>query len=265
MNRSRLVDWATGSLLPERWTSAKFVGCLSGMMALLTGTGVALSPYVFHVGISAMVRLFVAVAWTGVTGVLLGYGCNYFNSVLEYAVSGGKKPIQVPVRNPGPAVASLLRWMLCFISGPAALISLALRYWMHCGEVTGIDGIALAGLTVPAVGYWVMQLLVLGERPELTRASPMQVLDAIRRLRRRALLAAIGITAAAFVYVCAGAYAVLLLHRAWLMGLVLLWLCWYSAWECGAYALRTVGFWYYESGRAADRVDYSQRESVRVD
>ena len=31
------------------------------------------------------------------------------------------------------------------------------------------------------------------------------------------------------------------------MGFVLLWLCWYSAWECGAFALRIVGFWYHES------------------
>jgi hypothetical protein len=75
----------------------------------------------------------------------------------------------------------------------------------------------------------------------------------MRRLGRQSLLAGIGITAAAFAYVCVGACAVMLLHSAWLCGLLLLWLCWYSAWECGAFALRIVGFWYYENGRTSGR------------
>jgi hypothetical protein len=265
MNRSRLVNGTAGSLPQEKFTSAKFAGYLSGMLALLTAAGAALSPYVFDEGISWMVRLFAGVAWTGATGVLIGYGCNYFNSVLEYAVSGGTQPVQVPRRNPGPSIASLLRWTLCFISGPAALISLALRYWTYCGEITCINGLILAGLTVSGIGYWVMQLLVLGEGPDFTRASPTQVLDASRRLGWRSLLAAMGITAATTVYVCVGAYAVMTLYSAWLLGFALLWVCWYSAWECGAFALRIVGFWYYESGPPASRVDFSPRASIRVD
>ena len=232
-------------------SGVKFAVYLSGKLALLTAVGVALYPHVLHEGISWVSGLVLAVVWAGATGVLIGYGCNYLDSVLEYAVSGGKKCIYVPSRNPGPAITSFLRWTLCFVSGPAVLVYLALRYWIHCGDVTVIDGFILVELTTPAIGYWVMELLVLAERPELARASPMQVLNAIRRLGRRSLLAGIGIMAAAFVYVCVGAYAVILLHSAWLAGLLLLWLCWYSAWECGAFALRIVGFWYYESGKSS--------------
>src|SRR5258708_7149966 len=182
-------------------------------------------------------------------GILVGYGCNYLDSILEYAVSGGQRCIFVPSRDSGPALWSCLRWTLSLVCGPAVLFSLALRYWIHCGDVTVVDGLILAELTAPAIGYWLMELLVLAERPELVLASPLQVLKACRRLGHRSLLAGIAITAAASAYVYVGACAVILLHSAWLWGLALLWLCWDSAWECGAFAVRIVGFRYHGSSR----------------
>jgi hypothetical protein len=248
---------------PDPLTGVKFVVYLSGMLGLLTALGTALYPHVLHEGISWVSGLVLAVVWAAATGVLVGYGCNYLDSVLEYAVSGGEKFIYVPSRDSVPAIQSCLRWTLSFVSGPALLFYLALRYWIHCGDVTLVDGLILAELTVPAIGYWLMELLVLAERTELAYASPWQVLFAIRRLGRRSLLAAFGTSAAAFVYVCVGVYAVMLLHSAWLMGLVLLWLCWYSAWECGAFALRIAGFWYYGSGCLLRNKARSTRFSVQ--
>lgn len=241
----------------------KFVVYLSGWLTLLTALGVALYPHVLHQGLSWVGGLVLAVVWAGATGVLVGYGCNYLDSVLEYAVSGGAQCIYVPSRDPSQAVASFLRWTLSFISGPAVLIYLALRYWIHCGDVTVIDGLILVELTAPAIGYWIMELLVLAERTDLVYASPMQVLNAIRRLGRRALLATVGITLAVFVYVCVGACAVMLLHSGWLAGLLLLCLCWYSAWECGAFALRIVGFWYYDSGKASAQIGHDDNPDGR--
>lgn len=232
---------------PDPLMGVKFVVYLSGMLALLTGLGVALYPHVLHEGISWLGGLVLAVVWVITTGILAGYGCNYLDSVLDYAVSGGEKFIYIPGRDSVPAIQSCLRWMLSFVTGPAILFYLALHYWVVCGDVTLVDVLILAELTVPAIGYWLMELLVLAERTDVVYVSPWQVLNAIRTLGQRSLLAVVGISAAAFVYVCVGAYAVMLLHSAWLMGLVLLWLCWYSAWECGAFALRIVGFWYYDS------------------
>ena len=229
----------------------KFVIILSGVQALLTGLGMALYPHVLHEGMSWPGGLFLAFGWVAAMGVLIGYGCNYLDAVLEYAVSGGARPISVPSRDCGPAIGSCLRWMLCFVSGPAVLCYLAVRYWIHCGDVTVVDGLILAELTVPAIGYCLMELLILAERPGLTHASPLQVCKAIRRLGCRSVLATVGITAAACLYACVGTCAVIVLHSAWLWGLLLLWLCWYSAWECGALALRIAGFWYYESGKTS--------------
>lgn len=235
---------------PDPLLGMKFVVYLSGLLTLLSALGVALYPHVLHEGISWLGGLVLAIVWMGTMSVLVGYGCNYLDSVLEYAVSGGGRFIYVPNRDSAPAIASFLKWALSFVTGPAFFMYLALRYWVSCGDVTIVDGLILAELTAPAIGYWLFELLVLAERSELAFAAPSQVLNAVRRMGLRAVLAGIGITAAAFVYVCVGAYAVMLLHSVWLMGFVLLWLCWYSAWECGAFALRIVGFWYHESGRS---------------
>lgn len=232
---------------PDPLVGVKFVVYLSGMQAVFTALGVALYPHVLHEGFSWIGGLVLAIAWAGGMGILTGYGCNYLDSVLEYAVSGGERFIYVPNRDWVPAIASFLKWAFCFVLGSAVFIFLALWHWIHCGDVTVIDGLILAELTAPAIGYWIIALLVLAERPELVFAPPVDVVQAIGRLGRRALLATTGMTAAAFVYVCVGVYAVMLLHNTWLVGLVLLWLCWYSAWECGAFALRIVGFWYFES------------------
>lgn len=234
---------------PDSLVGVKFVVYLSGMQSVLTALGVALYPHVLHEGFAWLGGLVLAVVWTGGMGILTGYGCNYLDSVLEYAVSGGERFIYVPQRDCIPAIASFLKWSLCLVLGPAAFLCVALWYWIHCGDVTVIDCLILAELALPAIGYWIMAQHVVAERPELAFASPSHVLQAARRLEWRALAATIGITAATFVYVCVGAYAVTLLHNAWLAGLVLLWLCWYSTWECGAFALRIVGFWSHDSGR----------------
>ena len=47
----------------------------------------------------------------------------------------------------------------------AILLYLALWYWVSCGDVTLVDGLILAELTAPAIGYWLIsELLVLAER-----------------------------------------------------------------------------------------------------
>ncbi len=232
---------------PDPLRGMKFTVRLSGLLALLTALEVILYPHVLHEGSSWVGGLAVMVVWGGVMGIPLGYGCKYLDSVLEYAVSGGEKQIVVPNRDVTPAVQSVLRWVYCLCCGPALLMSSALLYWIYCGDVAELDGFVLVCLVTLAVGYWILSLLVMAERPEIAFISPQHVLQAARRLGRRALLATAGMTAAAFAYVFVGAHAVALLHSAWLMGLVLLWLCWYSAWECGVFALRIVGFWYYES------------------
>jgi hypothetical protein len=230
-------------------TGIKFVFYLSGFLALLTAVGAGLYPHVLHEGLAWLNGLVLVVVWGGAMAILIGYGCTFLDSVLDYALCGGARNICVPDLDPRPAVTSVLKWGLCFASGPALLVFLAFRHWVLCGDVSAIDGLILAELTMPAISYWIFGMLVLSSRPDLAWASPVQVFQAVRPLRWRALVAGIGISIAAFVHVCVGAAALMLLHSSWLAGLILLWISWFSAWQCATYALWTLGFWHHRCAK----------------
>jgi hypothetical protein len=236
-------------------TGIKFVFYLSGFLAVLTAIGAGLYPHVLHEGLIWVSGMFLAVVWGGAMALLIGYGCSFLDSVLDYALCGGARNIHVPDLDPRPAITSVVKWGLCFASGPALLTFMAFRHWIHCGDVTAIDGLILAELTMPAISYWLFGMLVLSGRPDMAWASPVQVFIAVRRLGWRTLVAGIGISIAVFVHVCVGAGGLMLLHSSWLAGLVMLWICWFSAWQCATYALWTLGFWHHQCANARRAVN----------
>jgi hypothetical protein len=192
--------------------------------------------------------LFLASAWMGAMALLAGYGFSFLEAVLAYALCGGARPIHVPDLDPRPAVTSCVKWGLAWACGPAILVGLAFRHWIYCGDVTLIDGLILLELTMPAISYWMLAMLVLATNQDRAWASPRQVLKIIRRLGFRALAAGMAATVVGFVHVCVGAGAIILSHESWLGGLVILWFCWFSVWQCATYILWTVGFWQHSRG-----------------
>jgi hypothetical protein len=226
-------------------TGVKFVFYLSGFLALLTALGAGLYPHVLRTGLSWVSGLFLGLVCAGAMAILIGYGCSFLESVLVYALCGGTRSIQVPDFDPRPAVIGAVRWGLAFACGPALLVWLAFRHWVYCGNVTWIDGLIMVELTMPAIGYLMIAALVLATRPDLVWASPRQVLNAAWRLGWCAPSACVAATTTGFVHLCVGAWGVTLLHSSWLGGLVILWLSWFSAWQCSTYALWTLGWWYH--------------------
>jgi hypothetical protein len=233
----------------EAWcdplVGVKFLFYLSGLLALMTSMGVGLVPHVLHEGFAWTSGLFLALVWGAAMAFVIGYGCAFLDAVTAYAIYGGKTTIEVPDLDPRPAVTSVARWALCFAAGPALLVYFAFRHWLYCGDVKVIDALILVELTMPAIGYFMIAMLVLANRPDLSHVTPWQVLKAIRRLGLRALLAIAAATVIGFVHLCVGAGAIMLVHRSWLGGLVILWFCWFSAWQCSTYALWTLGSWYH--------------------
>lgn len=225
----------------------KFTFYLSGMLTLLTALGLWLYLVALNGGMSWLSGILLIVVWAGAMSVLFGYGCNCLDLVLEYSLRGGGQNLHLPDHDPGPAMTSFVKWALCFVSGPAFPIFFAVHNWIHSGDPTAVDSLILVELSVPAITYWMIGLVVLSRRPEIANPSSRHVLKAIRRLGLRALLAGMGVTAAGFAHIGLGVTALVLLHGPWPLGLALLWLCWFSAWQCGAFALRTLGSWYYRS------------------
>ena len=235
----------------EAWcdppATVKYVFRLSGMLALLTAVGIELYGHLLHVGIASVSGLFLAAGWGVGMMILLGYGCQFLDSVLVYAVGGGAKALHLPGGELYPAITSLARWSLSFMIGPAALISFAFLQWNNSQGITVFGGLVLVLLIISAIGYWIVGMLVMVNPPTFAYPPPRLVLQAIRHLVLQTLLTGVGVTAAGLIYICLGVGALIILQKAWPVGVVLLWIWWYSAWECSAFALRVLGFWHYRN------------------
>ncbi len=237
----------------ERWRTplagANFVFFLSGMLALLTALGIVLCPYTQHDGSPRPGALALISLWGSAVALIVAYGCQFLDSVIAYALCGGAKSVDLPDLDPRPAMTSLARWTLCFFTGPAFFVSLAIRYLAGCTAFAIIDGLILAVLTAAAMTSWIIGRLARAARRERDCPLSSSVLTALRALGWRAPLAGFGVTAAGIVHVLLAASAVVLLHQTWLGGFVLLWVCWYSAWQCATYSLWTVGIWCHRGSR----------------
>ena len=227
----------------EASRGVRFVAGMSGALAFLTALGFELYPPVLHAGFEWFSGIMLALAWGIVVAVVAGYGCKYLDAVLEREMRGGGNQTEPPDLDPGPALMSFVKWASCFVAGPAFLFYEALRFWLSCGDMTILNALVLAELAVPALCYWLVGVLVVNSRPELSVPSPWQVLKAVRRLGLRAVLSGVVVTVAAGIHLWLAVNALVLLHTSWLAGLMLLWICWFSVWQCGALAARTLGAW----------------------
>lgn len=224
-----------------------FVVSLSGLLALLTLAAVGLMPHLLTTNSSPAASVSLAALWIGSLALVLGYGCAYFDGVLRTALAGGATGIHGSDLNLRSAATCLARWSLCFLAGPAVLISLAIRHVWLCTTVTLFDVLLVANLMVCAVSYWVIELIALNGVSQFVPPAPQQVLNVARQLKWRAYLAGLAACTAGVVYAALGASLIWLLRGPWAIGLVLSWLWWFSACECSAFVLRTVGFWHYRS------------------
>lgn len=239
----------------EKWTKplerVTFTIHLSALLAVLTAVGVAIYPHVLDAGFAWLGGWLLAGVWSAAMAVVVGYGLHALDLLFEKSLRGEAAVINVPSRNPRPAIASFTRWSLCFAAGPIVPFFLALQYWIHCGQITLIDVLILGELTVPAVCYGMLGLIVLTRDPTVLHPRPRQVLKEMQSLGPRMLPAGLGIAAIAFVHLCVGIWSIMLLHQVWLFGLIALWFWWFSTWRCAAFALGTLGNWHHEHTPAA--------------
>jgi len=227
-----------------------FVVSLSGILATLTLAAVAASPHLTKPTTSPAALTSFSGLWICSLALVMGYGCAYLDAVLRSALAGGTRGIAESDLSLRSAAMSLVRWSLCFLAGPAILIYFAIRHVLRCTVVTPLDALLVANLVVTAVSYWVIELIASNGRTQLAPPAPQQVLNVARQLTWRAYLAGLAAVVAGSVYAALGAGAIWLLAGPWAICLALSWLWWFSAWECSAFVLRTVGFWHYR-GRTA--------------
>lgn len=137
-----------------------------------------------------------------------------------------------------------LRWLICFLAGPAALLALAGYFWLYGGELTKLDYAIVGELVALAVAYWFLAVVASAERDRLRDANPLRVAWLLHRLRFRAAVPLLVVPAAACLHGLVFFFALEAVHRhfsAWL----LLTACSISGLFCLTFLFRLLGVWCY--------------------
>jgi hypothetical protein len=191
-------------------------------------------------------------AWFCVPLLLLAYGCALLQCVLNIALAGEPPRIYWPgLRHMHIALADAGRWLFCFLAGPVLLAGGAVYYWIHCGDVDGLDFLILAELGALALGYWLFAL-VAATRAGLRAANPWRVAELVQSLGYRAAIAVLLLFLVALYHGRLAVGALAELHRFGGGGFFQLCFCWFSALVCLAFVFRLVGLWCYQREKLAE-------------
>jgi hypothetical protein len=222
----------------------RLVMSLSGILDGLTSAAAALAPQLIAGRLPTASFWILAALWLAGVVLSVGSGCAYLDAALRQGLSGGTAfpdsswSLRV-------ALASFRRWIVCFFFGPAILVYLAIRHSLNCTFVTALDVLIVGTLLTAAASYWLIKLIATIDDGRIGPPASERVLVVARQLNWRAILAGFAAAVAACLYAALAASALWLTAGPWPVRLVLLWLWWFSAWECAAFVLRTVGFWHF--------------------
>jgi hypothetical protein len=216
---------------------------LATALTTVTGAGVLLLPQLYDP--TADTGQVLAAGWVGVFLLLglAGYTAGFLDCTLASALAGQAGEVRWPGANVFLVVKSLVRWLLCFLTGPALLAAAGYLYWLHCGDMDWLDWIILGEIAVGAAGYALLALAASNERDRLRDANPLRVLELGDRLGYRALILAVA--AAAVVLGCGWYLSLALeeLHREVVGGWLLLAMTWTALLFLTTFLLRLLGLW----------------------
>jgi len=173
--------------------------------------------------------------------MVLGHLAALFSGILASSVGGAVQDLARPRFRPDRALRNFGRWLACFAAGPAVAIAAGAWYLLHCGDLGAIDWFVLAELFIPAIGYWLVALLLIGTDNPLRDAEPRRVIEAIRRLGLPIVTACLLISCGVLGHVLLFAVALEQFQVEPVGGFVELGLTWFSLLYCSAAALRYLG------------------------
>jgi hypothetical protein len=241
-----IVSWRQRERPATTRLSAGGIGSvvsLSGILAGLTSAAVALAPQLIAGRLPTANLLILAGLWLAGVVMSLGSGCDYVDAALRQGLTGGTAFSDSSWSLRG-GLASFRRWVVCFFFGPAILVCLAIRHSLNCTFVSALDVLIVGALLTAAASYWLIKLIAAIDERRIGPPVPERILAVAQRLNWRAFLAGFAAAVAGCLYAALAASALWLSAGPWPVRFVLLWLWWFSAWECAAFVLRTVGFWH---------------------
>jgi hypothetical protein len=188
--------------------------------------------------------------FAGVAFFLFAYTVGLFDCVLSSAGAGEYRVFRCPGLDLGlPSVTS---WLFCFLAGPVVPATFAYLYWSHCGDPDLLDQIVLAELAGATFCYLLLAVLAAREAGDWV-ADPAAVAAMIFRLGPRALLAAAGVPAFAYVYAKMVFAAMVRLHVSLLWGIPSLVVATIAGMFGAVTLLRILGVWSYYTRQGGAR------------
>jgi len=177
--------------------------------------------------------------------LILGYGASFLDCVFASALAGEVRYLHWPGLNIVLVLRSAVRWLICFLAGPALPAGASLVYWLRGGDLEFLDWLVLAELSALTIGLWFLLLLAVNRHDRLRDVNPVRVAALFQRLGHRLA----GLAALASVLGLAHAWlawaALETIHRHALSGLSLLFLCWASGLFFATFLFRWAGAWFY--------------------
>ena len=181
-------------------------------------------------------------AWFWFVLPLLGGG--YIGAFLHCVVTSAAAGEAGVVRWPGNDVALIVRGfgrcVGCLLAGPVFPLAGALVFWFYAGDLGFVDWLILVELVCAAAIYWVFAFLAVTEKDGVRHATPVNILDVIRRLRWSALGGAVTVCVCTFLHGLWTLEALAGLHRT-VFALFSLGLCSASALFWLTFLLRWLG------------------------
>jgi len=116
----------------------------------------------------------------------------------------------------------------------------AARYWLRCGDPLLADWLILLELIIPALGYWLIGMLVASTEGTMF-VPPSRILEMATRLQRPLIEAGVSATAIFLGHLWLVGAGLRIYHNAAPIAFVLLWFSWFGVLIAGAFTLRRLG------------------------
>ncbi len=246
------LDWRH-----RRWVETHWYQCLllpRGAWPLVAGLAFVLT--VFSGGLALSLPALVNDSRAGgswllcltclsISLLVFGYGSGFLDGVLDSAMAGEVGYVPWPGRNIMLALKSGVRWLLCFLAGPAVPAGLSILYWIHSGEPGLLDWTIVAELNLVAIGGWFLLLLAVHQQGRLRDLNPVRVVELIHRLGHRLVALAVLTAAVAVAHAWLASVGLEKLHQDEALGWLWLFLSWASGMFFAAFLFRWVGVWFY--------------------
>jgi hypothetical protein len=177
--------------------------------------------------------------------LVFGYGSGFLDCVFASARAGEIGYVRWPGRDINLALASGVRWLICFLAGPVVPAGAGLLYWVYGGELVFWDWLILIELNLVALATWLLLLLAVNQHDGLRGLHPARVVEPIRRLGPRLPAWAVLASVLGLAHAWWAGVALAEVHHEPAWGWFLLSLCCASGMFVATFLFRWVGIWFY--------------------